>query len=59
MINVNERGKHLRDDEEKGTLAEKKNIAILGSNTIKHVNGYGISKKLENCKVFQELRLDV
>ena len=21
MINVNERGKHLRDDEEKGTLA--------------------------------------
>ena len=32
-------------------ISEKKNIVILGDSMIKHVNGYEMPKKLENCKV--------
>lgn len=54
MTNINDRGKHLRENKtvNSSALAEKNNIVILGSNTIKHVNGYEISEKLENCNVF-------
>ena len=60
MTNINDRGKHLRENKtvNSSALAEKNNIVILGSNTIKHVNGYEISEKLENCNVFQDLKLD-
>ena len=33
-------------------ISEKKNIVILGDSMIKHVNGYNMSKKLKNCKVY-------
>ena len=33
-------------------ISYQKNIVILGDNMIKHANGYGMSKKLKNCKVY-------
>ena len=29
-----------------------KNVIILGDSIIKHVNGYDVAGKLNNCKVF-------
>ena len=31
---------------------DKKNVIILGDSIIKHVNGYDVAGKLNNCKVF-------
>ena len=33
-------------------ISDKKNIVILGDSMIKHLNGYDMSKKLKNCKVY-------
>ena len=33
-------------------ISEKNNIVILGDSMIKHVNGYEMCKKLENCEVY-------
>ena len=33
-------------------ISDKKNIVILSDTMIKHVNGYDMSKKLKNCKVY-------
>ena len=36
-------------------ISEKKNIVILGDSTIKHVNGYEMSKKFESCKIYVKI----
>ena len=36
----------------RSVISDKKNIVILGDSMIKRVNGYDLSKKLKNCKVY-------
>ena len=52
-INTIGREKQLREvkSSNSSTLAEKKSIVCFGDSIIKPLNGYAISKKLENCKV--------
>ena len=52
IINKNGSEKQLREVSSDSSIsAEKKDTIILGVSMIKHVNGYQVSKKLENCKV--------
>ena len=50
--NDNHRSDKKSNNSSKSVISEKKKIVILGDNMIKHVNGYGMSKKIENCKVY-------
>ena len=48
----NHRSDKKSNNSSTSVISEKKNIVILGDNMIKHVNGYDMSKKLKNCKVY-------
>ena len=41
-----------RNNSNTSVISEKKNVVIFGDSMIKHVKGYEMSKKLENCKVY-------
>ena len=48
----NNRSDKKSNNSSTSVISEKKNIVILGDSMIKHVNGYEMSEKLENCKVY-------
>ena len=51
-VNIKAKDNHRSDKKSDNlVISEKNNIVILGDSMIKHVNGYDMSKKLENCKV--------
>ena len=45
----NHRSDKKSNNSSTSVISEKKNIVILGDSMIKHINGYKMSKKLENC----------
>ena len=49
-IDVNFVEKKVDDERTETTLSGEKRVFIVEENVIKHVNGYEISGKLENCK---------
>ena len=57
VINTRWRKKQLREvkSSNSSTLAEKKNISILGDSMIGHVNNIEVSEKLENFKILIKL----
>ena len=50
----NHRGVKKRNNSSISVISEKKNIVIFGDSMIKHVNGYDMSKKSKNCKVYEK-----
>ena len=48
----NHRSVKKSDNSSTSVISNKKNIVILGDSMIKHFNGYDMSNKLKNCKVY-------
>ena len=51
-IDVSSVEKTMTNERTDKALSGKKRVFIFGDCIIKHINGYEISQKLENCKVF-------
>ena len=50
--NEKETGNKTEFKESSQKNGKEKRVFILGDSILKHVNGYGITKKLDNCKVY-------
>ena len=51
-IDINSVEKKMNNERTGKALSKEKRLFILGDSVIKHINGYEISGKLENCEVF-------